>query len=53
MRIGTGVLLIAAVVVLVEVLNVVLGIWSDRLTEYVRRKRQPSPRFPWSDRTGT
>jgi hypothetical protein len=50
MSIGAGVLLFAGVMVLVEVLNVFLGLWSDRVSEYFRHKK---PRRPWSGRTGT
>jgi hypothetical protein len=46
--------LVVAFLVLIEVLNLFLGFWSDRVTEWVRIKPRPSrQRFPWSDRTGT
>ena len=54
MSLGLGMALIAAGWVLIEVLSVFLGLWSDRLTQCLRRgKHVPERRFPWSDRTGT
>ena len=54
MSLGLGLALIAVGLVLIEVLNVFLGLWSDRLTHWLRRGKQvPERRFPWSDRTGT
>jgi hypothetical protein len=46
--------LVVAFLVLIEVLNLFLGLWSDRVTESLRiRRRASRQRFPWSDRTGT
>jgi hypothetical protein len=47
--------LVVAFLVLIEVLNLFLGLWSDRATEWwLRMRRRASrQRFPWSDRTGT
>jgi hypothetical protein len=50
MSVGAGVLLFAGVMVLVEVLNVFLGLWPDRVSEHFRHKE---PRRPWSGRTRT
>jgi hypothetical protein len=54
MTIGTGLTLLAVVAILIEALNIWLGLRSDRLTERLRRalKRGTSPP-PWADRTGT
>ncbi len=54
MSLWVGLALFGAFLVLVEVLNVFLGLWSDRFTDRLRRGRQrPEPRFPWSNRTRT
>jgi hypothetical protein len=39
MSIGAGVLILVGVMVLVEVLNVFLGLWSDRVSEHFRHKK--------------
>ena len=54
MSVAAAITLLLAVLVLIEVLNIFLGLWSDRLSDRLRGIRQrPRPRFPWSDRTGT
>lgn len=54
MTIGTGLTLLAVVAILIEALNIWLGLWSDKLTERFRRarKRGTAPP-PWADRTRT
>lgn len=38
----------------IEVLNVFLGLWSDRIADRLRRRLRVRPRrYPWTDRTGT
>jgi hypothetical protein len=54
MSFGLGLLLLVVGLVLIEALNVMLGLWSDRVADRLRRNRRTAKeRFPWSDRTGT
>ncbi len=55
MSLRLGLLFLVVGLVLIEALNVMLGLWSDRVAGRLRRNTltRPKERFPWSDRTGT
>lgn len=49
-----AVALVAGAFVLIEVLDVLLGVGADRVTHFLARKgKKEEPRRPWSERTGT
>jgi hypothetical protein len=54
MSVGTAIVVAALVLVGIEVLNVFLDLWSDRIADRLRaRLRRAPPKHPWTDRTGT
>ena len=56
MSLGWGVAVLAVALVLIEVVNVFLvELWSDRVTDALRKRRaqRAARRYPWTKRTGT
>jgi len=55
MSFGLGLFLMVVGLGLIEALNLMLGLWSDRIAGRLRRDQRSTPRekLPWSDRRGT
>jgi hypothetical protein len=53
--VGIGLLIFAVLVAFVFLLafDIGLGLATQELTGWLKRRRQRRPRFPWTDRTGT